>query len=69
MAGPRESSGAAGVVESDGEVDGGVAGALAGARGLVSPTGPVAPKPDLAVLVAAALAAANDDGRAARRAA
>ena len=45
------------------------AGALAGARGLVSPTGPVAPKPDLAVLVAAALAAANDDGRGARRAA
>jgi len=45
------------------------AGALAGARGLVSPTGPVAPKPDLAVLVAAAMAAANDDGRGARRAA
>jgi predicted N-acetyltransferase YhbS len=45
------------------------AGALAGARGLVSPTGPVAPKPDLATLVAAAMAAANDDGRGARRAA
>jgi len=45
------------------------AGSLAGARGLVSPTGPVAPKPDLAALVAAAMAAANDDGRSARRAA
>ena len=45
------------------------AGALAGARGLVSPTGPVAPKPDLAALVAAAMAAANDDGRGVRQAA
>ncbi len=45
------------------------AGALSGARGLVSPTGPVAPKPDLATLVAAAMAAANDDRRGVRQAA
>lgn len=40
-------------------------GALAGAWGLVSPTGPMRPQADLAALVAAALAAAPAQGRVA----